>query len=62
MKQALIRVGMFALGALVIGHGLASANPYLVRSGETSVRARIGTCAVTGGFIHLYAALDNRLF
>jgi len=23
---------------------------------------RIGTCAVTGGFMHLYAALENRLF
>ena len=26
------------------------------------VKVRIGTCAITGGFIHLYAALDNRLF
>ncbi len=40
----------------------AHANPYLAKSGEPVARVRIGTCAVTGGFIHLYAALDNRLF
>jgi NitT/TauT family transport system substrate-binding protein len=40
----------------------ARANPYLVKPGEAVVKARIGTCAVTGGFMHLYAALDNRLF
>src|SRR5207342_31670 len=27
-----------------------------------AIRARVGTCAVTGGFIHLYAALNNRIF
>jgi ABC-type nitrate/sulfonate/bicarbonate transport system substrate-binding protein len=40
----------------------ALANPYLAKPGEPLVRARIGTCAITGGFIHLYAALDNKLF
>lgn len=38
------------------------ANPYLAKPGEPPMRARIGTCAITGGFIHLYAALDNKLF
>ena len=38
------------------------ANPYLPKPGEPLMRARIGTCAITGGFIHLYAALDNKLF
>jgi ABC-type nitrate/sulfonate/bicarbonate transport system substrate-binding protein len=41
---------------------VASANPYLLKPGETPAKVRIGTCAVTGGFIHLYAALDHRLF
>ena len=40
----------------------ALANPYLAKAGEPPMRARIGTCAITGGFIHLYAALDNKLF
>lgn len=40
----------------------AHANPYLAKPGEVTVKTRIGTCAVTGGFMHLYTALDNRLF
>jgi NitT/TauT family transport system substrate-binding protein len=38
------------------------ANPYLAKPGETPVIARAATCAITGGFIHLYSALDNGLF
>jgi NitT/TauT family transport system substrate-binding protein len=40
----------------------AAANPYLAKVGEPATKVRVGTCAVTGGFIHLYAALDNRIF
>lgn len=47
---------------ILIAAGLGYANPYLARPGEPLVRVRIGTCAVTGGFIHLYAALDHRIF
>jgi ABC-type nitrate/sulfonate/bicarbonate transport system substrate-binding protein len=39
----------------------ADANPFLAKAGEPMLKARIGTCAVTGGFIHLYTALDHRL-
>src|SRR5262249_10493728 len=38
------------------------ANPYLAKAGEPVVKTRVGTCAVTGGFIHLYTALHNRIF
>ncbi len=52
--------------ALFIGNLLtpaaAIANPYLARQGEIPVSVRVATCAVSGGFIHLYTALDNRLF
>jgi len=49
--------------ALIHAQGeFAHANPYLAKPGEPVVKARVGTCAVTGGFVHLYAALDNRLF
>ena len=48
------------VGALFVA--MTHANPYLAKPGEPVVRVRIGTCAVTGGFIHLYAALDNKLF
>jgi len=40
----------------------AGANPYLAKTGETPVTVRVATCAISGGFIHLYAALDNGLF
>lgn len=52
----------WALGLLLATGGAVYANPYLAKTGEASVKVRVGACAVTGGFIHLYAALDNRLF
>ena len=38
------------------------ANPYLPKPGERPVPIRIATCAVSGGFVHLYTAVDNHLF
>lgn len=40
----------------------ASANPYLPKPGEPLLSLRVSTCAVSGGFVHLYTALDNGLF
>src|ERR1043165_5586648 len=40
----------------------AGVNPYLAKTGETPVSVRIATCAVSGGFVHLYTAIDNGLF
>jgi len=40
----------------------AKANPYLPKPGESTIAARVGSCAITGGFIHLYTALYNGLF
>ena len=53
---------VFLIVALSLHPGIGIANPYLAKPGEPTVRVRIGACAVTGGFIHLYSALDNRLF
>jgi ABC-type nitrate/sulfonate/bicarbonate transport system substrate-binding protein len=50
---------------VIVGFALesnAQANPYLAKPGEAPAKTRIGTCAITGGFMHLYAALENRLF
>lgn len=58
---ALIRAVLLAMAA-PFAAGLALANPYLPKSGEAPIKVRIGACAITGGFIHLYAALDNRIF
>jgi ABC-type nitrate/sulfonate/bicarbonate transport system substrate-binding protein len=40
----------------------ARANPYLPKPGEKPVKVRIATCAVSGGFAHLYVALDYGIF
>ncbi|MGZ8533849.1 MAG: ABC transporter substrate-binding protein, partial [Candidatus Binatia bacterium] len=47
---------------LVIFSASAFANPYLPKPGERPLSMRVSTCAVSGGFIHLYTALDNGLF
>lgn len=50
------------LAAIFIAPRAAEANPYLAKPGETPASVRVATCAVSGGFIHLYTALDNGLF
>jgi NitT/TauT family transport system substrate-binding protein len=40
----------------------ARANPYLAKPGEAPTIVRVAACAITGGFIHLYTALDNAVF
>lgn len=42
--------------------GIVSANPYLAKPGEAVTTVQVATCAVSGGFIHLYTAMDNGLF
>jgi NitT/TauT family transport system substrate-binding protein len=56
----------FCLGIIAIvlsfAAGAVMANPYLPKPGEPPIVARVGSCAITGGFIHLYSALNNGLF
>jgi NitT/TauT family transport system substrate-binding protein len=53
----------FFCAILILGGGqTAQANPYVARVGEHPVHLRIATCAVSGGFAHLYTALENNLF
>ena len=52
---------MIAVGDL-LAPAPAAPNPYLAKPGEAPVTVRVATCAVSGGFIHLYSALDNGLF
>lgn len=59
MKRALTIVTVAWLSVWVAA---ALANPYLAKPTETAVPIRIATCALSGGFIHLYTALDNKLF
>ncbi|HUK42203.1 MAG TPA: ABC transporter substrate-binding protein [Candidatus Acidoferrales bacterium] len=48
--------------SLLVWPNLAGANPYLAKAGEPTTTVRVATCAVSGGFIHLYTAMDNGLF
>jgi NitT/TauT family transport system substrate-binding protein len=41
---------------------VAPSNPYLASAGEPATRLEVGVCAVTGGFVHLYTALESNLF
>jgi NitT/TauT family transport system substrate-binding protein len=59
MKKILSALILFAHLLLPYSVG---ANPYLAKPGEPPLTARVAACAITGGFIHLYAALDNGLF
>jgi len=66
MHRSTISRALIALmAALTLGAGLpplAAANPYLAKPGEKPVAVRVATCAASGGFMHLYAAVDSGLF
>ena len=47
---------------LLMTTALAEANPYLAKPGEKPVAIRVSNCAVSGGFTHMYAAVDAHLF
>ncbi len=60
-RDAMIRLILISVLILITPLS-AGANPYLARPGETPVPIRVATCAVSGGFTHMYAAVDARLF
>jgi ABC-type nitrate/sulfonate/bicarbonate transport system substrate-binding protein len=57
-----MKPGIFALLLFLVLSPVAFANPYLPKAGERPTSLRVSTCAVSGGFVHLYTALDNGLF
>jgi ABC-type nitrate/sulfonate/bicarbonate transport system substrate-binding protein len=59
VRRMKLRIVIFAL-LLVMAD--ARANPYLPKPGEKLLSMRVSTCAVSGGFIHLYTGLDYGLF
>jgi NitT/TauT family transport system substrate-binding protein len=63
-KKTLRLLGQIGFSFLLIT-GLtatATANPYVPGPGERPINVRIATCAVSGGFAHLYTAIENNLF
>jgi NitT/TauT family transport system substrate-binding protein len=57
----LFLAGGFA-AAILLTAAVAAANPYVAKPGEAPVTVYVATCAVSGGFIQLYTAIDNKLF
>jgi NitT/TauT family transport system substrate-binding protein len=53
---------LLVAGCLLLSTETTTANPYLPKPGESPIVARVGSCAITGGFIHFYTALYNGLF
>jgi NitT/TauT family transport system substrate-binding protein len=62
LRQWLSMVGLSVALASFSADALAQNNPYLAKPGVRAVHIRIATCAVSGGFAHLYTALENQLF
>ena len=40
----------------------AQSGPYVAKPGEAPLTVYVATCATSGGFIHMYSALDQNLF
>ena len=55
-------IAFFLVAGSMIRPAGVTANPYLAKPGDPAVSVRVATCAVSGGFIHLYTAIDNNLF
>lgn len=51
-----------ALWAASLAPAVGRANPFLPKAGEAATTVRVATCAVSGGFVHLYTAMDNGIF
>src|SRR5437899_253475 len=62
-SREIMKIGLVLLVALTsVRPTPTRANPYLAKPGEPPVTVRAAACAITGGFIHLYAAIDYGLF
>ncbi len=66
MRKATIRSIVFVrltmLALIALAPNPIDANPYLAKPGEAMTTVQVATCAVSGGFVHLYTAIDNGLF
>jgi NitT/TauT family transport system substrate-binding protein len=57
-----MKPGVAAFLLIIFFAGTAAANPYLPKPGERPITIRLATSAVSGGFVHLYSALDYGIF
>jgi NitT/TauT family transport system substrate-binding protein len=57
-----LHLGLALVLIALINPAAAEANPFLAKGGEAPTMVRVATCAVSGGFVHLYTAMDNGIF
>lgn len=57
-----MKLKLLAISIILLSSAPVRASHYLPKPGERPISMRVSTCAVSGGFIHLYTALDNGLF
>jgi len=61
-KRSRLNRAVLAVLIGLINPVVARANPFLAKAGEAPTTVQVATCAVSGGFVHLYTAMDNGLF
>ncbi|HEY7219633.1 MAG TPA: ABC transporter substrate-binding protein [Candidatus Binatia bacterium] len=57
-----LRLAPLMVVSVLVDPGASQANPFLAKAGETPTTVHVATCAVSGGFVHLYTAMDNGIF
>src|SRR5207237_3365027 len=62
VKRPRLSLAVLAVLIGLINPLISRANPFLAKAGEAPTTVQVATCAVSGGFVHLYTAMDNRLF
>src|SRR4030095_11972507 len=60
-KCPTVSAWLLVLWALIVAEA-ASANPYLAKAGGAATPVHVAASRGSGGFIHLYTAMDNGLF
>ena len=62
VKRPRLSLAVLAVLIGLINPLISRANPFLAKAGEAPTTVQVATCAVSGGFVHLYTAMDNGLF
>jgi len=61
-RQSWLGLALLVVLIVLIDSPGSQANPFLAKAGEAPTTVHVATCAVSGGFVHLYTAMDNGIF
>ncbi len=62
VEQSWLGLPLLVALIILIGASRSQANPFIAKAGEAPTTVHVATCAVSGGFVHLYTAMDNSIF